>query len=71
MIRDEDFRIDRGSATGPGGRACSFLRMIHLPSGVERIQTGLQGLNLAELRLRWRSEIEGELSARAARTSGR
>jgi hypothetical protein len=54
MIRDEDLRIDLGVARDSAGCNCSFLRMIHVPSGIERIQTGLKGFNLAELRRRWR-----------------
>jgi hypothetical protein len=63
MIRDEDLRIDIGSARDSSGRNCSFLRMIHLPSGIELIQTGLQGIDLEKLRRRWRAEIEAELTA--------
>lgn len=60
MVRDEDLRIDMGrSSTG------SFIRMVHLPSGIERMHPGpLRDVNQQDLRRRWRSEIEVELMIR-------
>lgn len=56
-MRDEDFRIDIGRSS-----AGDFMRMIHLPTGIERVHPGpLLGVDRSELRRRWRAEIEAEI----------
>jgi hypothetical protein len=61
LLRDEDIRIDIGR-TSHGG---DFTRMVHIPSGIERLHPGpLTGVNVHELRQRWLAEIEAELRLR-------
>ena len=60
MLRDEDIRIDIGR-----GSAGNFMRMVHVPSGIERMHPGpLRDVNQQELRSRWKYEIEVELIIR-------
>ena len=65
MLRDEDIRIDIGRSS-----AGNFMRMVHVPSGIERLHPGpLRDVNQQDLRLRWKYEIEVELIIRSrART---
>lgn len=54
MLRDEDIRIDIGAASHGG----DFTRMVHIPSGIERLDPGpLKGVNVHEMRKRWRAEM--------------
>jgi hypothetical protein len=60
LLRDEDLRIDLGLASHGG----DFTRMVHIPTGIERSHPGpLKGVNIHELRKRWRDEIESELKS--------
>lgn len=63
MLREEDIRIDVGRAHD-GEKPCSFLRMVHLPTGIERTQVGFAGLEGQDLRQRFLAEIEAELESR-------
>ncbi|MBA4016736.1 MAG: hypothetical protein C0483_06065 [Pirellula sp.] len=57
MLRDEDIRIDIGRSS-----AGNFMRMVHVPSGIERMHPGpLRDVNQQALRSRWKYEIEVEL----------
>lgn len=61
LLRHEDIRIDIGRASHGG----DFTRMVHIPSGIERLDPGpLKGVNVHDLRKRWRAEIESELRSR-------
>jgi hypothetical protein len=61
MLREEDLRVELGRADQGG----DFLRLVHVPSGIQRNHPGpLQGLNQHKLMQRWRSEIEAELCER-------
>jgi hypothetical protein len=63
MLREEDIRIDIGRAQD-GIKSCSFMRMVHLPTGIERSQVGFKGLSGSELKQRFLAEIEAELTSR-------
>jgi hypothetical protein len=58
-----DFRVDVGRASA--GR--TFVRVVHLPTGKERIVVGLDGAEPAEVALRLTTELDHEL--RAAQTA--
>ena len=61
MLREEDIQIDVGRA-GHGG---DFMRMVHLPTGIERRHPGpLRDINTHELQKVWSQEIEDELKAK-------
>jgi len=61
MLKENDIRIDVGRASHGG----DFTRMIHVPTGIERVHPGpLKGVNRRELERGWLSEIESELKAR-------
>lgn len=61
MLKDEDVRIDFGLAQHGG----DFMRMEHIPTGIERWHAGpLKGVHRQALQQRWLSEIEAELLAR-------
>lgn len=61
MLRDEDVRVDVGRASHGG----DFMRLVHLPTGIERTHSGpMRGLNQREVRLRLLKEIEAELRER-------
>lgn len=56
-MSNDDFRIDIGcSSTG------DFMRMVHLPTGIERVHHGsLFGVDRNEVKRRWRAAIEVEI----------
>jgi hypothetical protein len=67
MIPDDDIRIDMGRA-----RNGSFTRMVHIPTGIQRIHPGpLKGVDLTDLYARWRAEIEEELDSRVTMPTDR
>jgi hypothetical protein len=58
----KNIRVDTGRASHGG----DFLRMVHLPTGIERIHPGqLNGLDVEELNRRWRAEIEEEINSQS------
>ena len=60
MLPDDDIRIDIGQ-----GSVGAFMRMVHVPTGIERMHPGpLRNVNQNVLKLQWRSEIEDELISR-------
>jgi hypothetical protein len=59
MLRDDDIRIDIGRCTG-----VTFLRVVHLPTGVSRTQAPLDGEASSAARARLLAEVERELAAR-------
>jgi hypothetical protein len=65
MLREEDVREDVGSCvdnvTGIGG---TFLRIVHLPTGINRVKGPLLGESAYHVRQRFLKEIEEELIAK-------
>ena len=59
MLREEDIRTDVGRCVGG-----SFLRVIHIPTGISRCKRPLRGANQRELVYGWLREIEAELLER-------
>jgi hypothetical protein len=59
MLRDDDIRTDIGRCTGG-----SFVRVVHLPTGISRIQGPLGGQSVQSVEGRMLVEIEQELSER-------
>jgi hypothetical protein len=57
LLRDQDFRIDVGSAKG--GK--TFVRVIHLPTQVSAIVDGLTGRSTKEVGDELRQQVEDEL----------
>ncbi|PQO44728.1 hypothetical protein [Blastopirellula marina] len=61
MLREEEIRIETGRASHGG----DFLRLVHVPTGSERIHPGpLKGVKRHELMQQWLAEIEADLIAR-------
>jgi hypothetical protein len=57
MLREEDIRIDIGRSS-----AGDFLRVLHIPTGIQRFHPGpLRDVNREQLQRQWLEEIEAEL----------
>ena len=56
MLRDDELRLDVGRCEGG-----SFLRLVHIPTGISRSRVPLAGAKRDQLIAPWASEIEGEL----------
>ncbi len=60
MLNEDDIRVDVGRA-----QVGDFMRMIHLPTGIERLHRGpLKAVNRDELCRQWLVEIESELMSK-------
>jgi hypothetical protein len=59
MLRDDDIRVDVGRCTGG-----TFLRVVHLPTGVSRSVSPLGGEAASVARGRLLAEVERELTSR-------
>ncbi len=64
---EQDFRIDVGRAVDAEGKPCSFMRVIHLPTGKSRQVLGLKGRSNIAYELAM--ELLAELNERKARDS--
>jgi hypothetical protein len=58
LIRS-DFRVDVGRAD----RGRTFVRVVHLPTGKDRILVGLDGADPGEVALRLTNELASEIDA--------
>ena len=58
MIRS-DFRVDVGRAD----RGRTFVRVVHLPTGKDRILIGLEGADPAEVARQLTRELESEIDS--------
>ncbi len=56
MLKDDDLRLDMGRCEGG-----TFLRLVHVPTGISRALGPLRGAKRHELVEAWRREIEVEL----------
>lgn len=59
MLRDDEVRIDVGRCTGG-----TFLRVVHLPTGIARLRAPLGGEAAPAVRARLLAEVEHELASR-------
>ncbi|TWT31405.1 hypothetical protein [Blastopirellula retiformator] len=61
MLREEEIQIQ----IGRGSHGGDFLRVVHTPTGIERLHPGpLAGVNRHELTQQWLEEMETELIAK-------
>ena len=58
MLRDDELRLDIGRCEGG-----TFLRLVHVPTGISRSRAPLAGAKRHQLIEAWASEIEAELVA--------
>jgi hypothetical protein len=54
-----DFRVDVGRAD----KGQTFVRVVHVPSGKQKVVVGLKGSTSQEIALRLTKELAGELAA--------
>jgi hypothetical protein len=54
---EEEFRVDIGRAD----KGQTFVRVVHIPSGKERIQVGLEGNDARDVAKRLTEELRTEL----------
>ena len=60
IMTRSDFRVDVGRADG--GR--TFVRVVHLPTGKDRLLVGLDGADPEEVALQLTKELSSEIEAR-------
>jgi hypothetical protein len=58
MLRQEDLRVDVGRCQGG-----SFIRVVHLPTGISRVKGPCGGESFYSIKVRFLDEIENELVA--------
>ena len=59
----QDWRIDVGRAVDESGRSCTFIRVVHMPSGKSRHVVGLKGRSGSQIEFELANEIIEELKA--------
>jgi hypothetical protein len=59
MLREEDLMVEHGRCTGG-----SFMRLVHVPTGIARMKGPLGKTNQHVLRRTWLKEIEVEIRAK-------
>ena len=59
MLKPDDIRVDTGRCEGG-----TFIRVVHVPTGISKLQAPLGGLSGREVVHQFSREIEGELAAR-------
>lgn len=58
MLRQEDLRVDVGRCEGG-----SFVRVVHLPTGISRVKGPCGGESIHSIKVRFLREIEQEVVA--------